>query len=334
MEGPWSMEARFLRVFLVGLVAFVSLGASHRSTNFVVTAPTAEFAATVAQAAERYRETLAVDWLGKKLPKWADACEMTVRVGPNMGAGGATTFVFENGQVFGWKMTIQGSRQRLLDSVLPHEITHMILASHFRRPVPRWADEGAATSVECDAERARYRGMLKRFLRSGRGLPFSTMFVLTEYPRDVMPLYAQGFTLAEFLISQKGRKAYLEFLEEGMETDNWPRAVKKHYGYPDIGNLQNRWLSWVAQDFPEIEPRRDTPAILLASADENSSLLKKKPRPKPNLVYHIPKKSPQRKLVPVVRPSSKAPRDNPFDQQFARPQPFEQMSQTILEWRR
>ena len=335
------MDARFLRIAIVGLIALISLGtsvtfaASQPSANFVVTAPTKELAVEVSRAAERYRESLAIEWLGKKLPNWADKCEMTVRVGEQMGAGGATTFVFENGQVFGWRMTIQGSRKRILDSVLPHEITHMILASHFRRPVPRWADEGAATSVECDEEKARYRGMLLRFLRSDRGMPFSTMFILTEYPRDVMPLYAQGFTLAEFLIGQKGRRAYLDFLEEGMATEDWPRAVKKHYGYTDVGDLQNRWLAWVANDFPPLEPRRENPPVMVASAGPEDLLVKRKPRPKPNLVYHVPKKkSSPRGLVPVRRPLASRPRPSSTDQQLTRPQPFEQMSQTILEWQR
>ena len=330
------MEAHFFRVVFVGLIAvssLFSLGASHRSANFVVTAPTKELAAEVSEAAEHYRETLAVKWLGKELPKWADTCEMTVRVGPEMGAGGATTFVFENGQVFGWRMTIQGSHERLLDSVLPHEITHMILASHFRRPVPRWADEGAATSVECDEERTRYRQMLVRFLHTGRGMPFSTMFVLTEYPRDVMPLYAQGFTLAEYLIGQKGHRAYLGFLEEGMETEDWPRAVQKHYGYSDIGELQNRWLGWVASDFQPLK-RREGPPVMLASAGPGDSLMKKRPRPEPNLVYHVPKETSKRKLVPVKHPLAKRSPPPSTDRQLARPQPFEQMSQTILEWRR
>ena len=51
-------------------------------------------------------------------------------------------------EVFGWDMKIQGSEERVLDSVLPHEVTHTIFASHFRQPLPRWADEGACTTVE------------------------------------------------------------------------------------------------------------------------------------------------------------------------------------------
>ena len=115
-------------------------------------------------------------------------------------------------------MTIQGSAERLLDSVLPHEITHMIFASHFRRPLPRWADEGGATSVEHASERAKHHKMLVQFLQSNRGIAFNRMFAMKEYPRDIMPLYAQGYSLAEFLIQQGGRAEVLDFLGDGMET--------------------------------------------------------------------------------------------------------------------
>ena len=115
---------------------------------------------------KQYRHDLAVAWLGQAMPNWSQPCVMTVQAAPHLGAGGATTFVFEDGEVFGWRMSIQGSRERILDSVLPHEITHMIFASHFRQPLPRWADEGGATSVEHAIERNKHRQMLPTFLRT------------------------------------------------------------------------------------------------------------------------------------------------------------------------
>jgi len=149
------MEARLIRVVFVTAMLLVSLGASHRSPNFAVTARTPDLAVRIAQAAEKYRRDLAISWLGKAMPNWSAPCKMTVQTGSNLGAGGATTFVFDDGEVYGWQMSIQGSEARVFDSVLPHEITHMIFASHFRQPLPRCAHEGAATSVECSSERAR-----------------------------------------------------------------------------------------------------------------------------------------------------------------------------------
>ena len=108
-----------------------------------------------------------IEWLGKPLPPWGQPCPITVQVGRKLGAGGATSFVFDRGEVFGWQMTIQGSLERILDSVLPHEVTHTIFASHFRQPLPRWADEGACTTVEHVSERTKQQQMLIQFLQDG-----------------------------------------------------------------------------------------------------------------------------------------------------------------------
>lgn len=382
------MEARLIRVVFVAAMLLVSLGASHRSPNFVVTARTPDLAARIAQASEKYRHDLAISWLGEAMPNWSAPCKMTVQVGPDLGAGGATTFVFDDGEVYGWQMSIQGSEQRIFDSVLPHEITHMIFASHFRQPLPRWADEGAATSVECASERARYRRMLQRFLRTGRGISFSRMFAMKEYPRDVMPLYAQGFTLAEFLLARGGRKRYVAYIEDGLNSGDWSAATRRHYGIDDLGTLQGQWLAWVGQGCPPVEAiaSQDTGPTRLASLDAprkprdgagpitnparpapEALAAGKRPRPEPNLIYHIPDKksavvaashiapanglaprrlpesgwqlagagaSPAAKLVPVPpRPLASAP-TRAVQPQLTRPQPPQQSSQIILEWRR
>ena len=45
------------------------------------------------------------------------------------------------------RMEIRGEAKQLLNSVLPHEVTHTVLAHHFGRAVPRWADEGGVELV-------------------------------------------------------------------------------------------------------------------------------------------------------------------------------------------
>ena len=194
------------------------------------------------ESAERFRRDLAIEWLGRELPRWGKPCPIVVQVGERMGAGGATSFVFDRGEVFGWQMTIQGSFERVLDSVLPHEVTHTIFASHFRQPLPRWADEGACTTVEHPAERNKQQKLLIEFLQTGRGISFSQMFAMKEYPPDVLPLYAQGHSLASFLIAQGGKRKYLQFVADGLESNNWSAELKKHYGFRNLGVLQNTWL--------------------------------------------------------------------------------------------
>lgn len=264
------MEARITRaikpttvllVFLIGNAT--ALAAGYRTANFTVSAPTPQLAKEIGDSAERWRSELSQEWLGKVLPNWSKPCPIKAKVAGSLGAGGATSFVFDQGQVFDWRMNIQGSRERILDSVLPHEVTHTIFASHFRQPLPRWADEGACTTVEHRSEVNKQETMLINFLRTRRGIPFSHMFAMKEYPRDVLPLYAQGHSLSKFLIDQRGKREFLEFLADGMKDENWPRALKRRYGYPNLLVLQNSWMDWIRQGRPQLQLAAD--AVLVAS---------------------------------------------------------------------
>jgi hypothetical protein len=224
--------------------------AGYRTANFVVEAPSEALARRIGDAAEQYRHTLAVEWVGGPLPRWSRPCPITAQVAPHLGAGGATSFVFDKGEVFNWTMTIQGSEERILDSVLPHEVTHTIFASHFRRPLPRWADEGACTTVEHPVERARQHRLLIEFLTTGRGIAFPQMFAMKEYPADVLPLYSQGYSLARYLIERGGRHKYVAFVGDGMRSDDWSAALSKHYGVTSVAQMQHVWLDWVKQGCP------------------------------------------------------------------------------------
>ena len=263
------------------------MGANYETANFIVNAPTADSAQQFAETAEQYRKDLAVLWLGKTLPDWSAKCPVKVHVGNELGAGGSTSFVFENGEVFGWEMEIQGSYERILDSVLPHEITHMLLASHFRKPIPRWLDEGMATSVEHASEKANYRRMLRHFLQSNvqRCFPLNRMVAMKEYPADPMPFYAQGFSLVEFLL-ESGRQfddsehlRLVRFVQSGILGGNsWQSALQEHYGIENLGELQLSWVAWVGNDVPtlpmgtevastsrEPEPLQNVPVALVSA---------------------------------------------------------------------
>jgi len=282
------MEARLTSAALVAFAAFFSLGASHRTQNFVVTASSPQVSAAVAQAAEQYRKQLAIEWLGRELPAWRHPCPIEVHVGPQYGAGGATSFAFEGREPINWTMTIHGSYERVLDSVLPHEVTHTIFATHFGRPLPRWADEGACTTVEHISERGKQQQLLIRFLTSNRGIPFNSMFTMTEYPRDMIPLYSQGHSVARYLIMRGGKRKFIQYVWDGMGLNDtrfaqmhytqklpkqtmlelWTTATKKHYGMKDLSELQLTWLDWVKRGRPEIQ---QTPATLLVSAPKDAS---------------------------------------------------------------
>jgi hypothetical protein len=269
MEAPvlqFVRKTAHLACFLVvaGQCVSADAAAGYKTRNFTVSAPTPQLAKEIGDSAEAWRTKLSIEWLGKEMPPWTKPCPIHAQVAPNMGAGGATSFIFDRGEVFGWKMNIQGSRERILDSVLPHEVTHTIFASHFRAPLPRWADEGACTTVEHHTEIAKQERNLVQYLKTGRGIPFKQMFAMKEYPSDVMPLYAQGHSTAQWLIESRGREAFLVFLADGMRDENWERAVHQHYGFNDLLTMQNAWNDWVKQGRPQLTPET-SPVGVLAS---------------------------------------------------------------------
>lgn len=265
---------RYVRCLLVAvslaavLPTSLATAAAYRTANFTVDAPTRQLAKAIGDTAERCRRELAIEWLGEPLENWPKPCPIKAKVSPNLGAGGATSFVFDRGRVFGWRMDIQGSAERVLDSVVPHEVTHTIFASHFRRPLPRWADEGACTTVEHHSEIGKQERMLIEFLKTRRGIPFNDMFAMKEYPRDVLPLYAQGHSLAKYLIAQKGKRAFMRFIEDGLADENWPRAIEDNYAYPHLLALQNSWLDWVRNGQPAIVPDLPQGDVVLAAAEQ------------------------------------------------------------------
>lgn len=249
------MEAQLCRCIFVLLAAFISLGASYKTPNFITHAPTPEIAKQIGDAAEIYRRELAITWLGHELPsKWSAPCPIKVKVG-NYGAGGATTFSFDRGHVFGWDMQVQGTLQRILDSVLPHEINHTIFACHFRRPLPRWADEGAATIVEHESERARQRLINRQVMGTNQRIPLRRLLSMKEYPTErqqILTLYAEGYSLADYLLQTGGKKRYLMFLEDA-DKNGWDEAIAKQYRFKNVEELEQRWGNWIMAGSPSLQ---------------------------------------------------------------------------------
>lgn len=252
------MDRRLKITFvLTGLV--LMMGAGPRTQNFIVDSPDPEFGARVAQAAEEYRRTLALQWLGRELPPWQQPCPIRVVFEPQ--AHGATSFRFsgptgEYGQPFDWQMEVYGTPERILDSVLPHEITHTVLASHFKQRLPRWLDEGACSSVEHVSELRKQEHNLLVFLTTGKGIPFNRMVRMMEYPPEMLPLYAQGFSVVRFMLEIDSKPHFVNFVRQGLQTKDWDGAVEDFYGFRDLSDLQVTWNQWVGDGSPALQSDR------------------------------------------------------------------------------
>jgi hypothetical protein len=246
-------------IALVLVGALSSLGAGYRTQNFAVEAPTPELAQQAGQYAEYYRREKALQWLGREMPAWNEPCPLKISVTMN-GSGGATSFVFDRGAILSQDMHIEGTVERLMHSVLPHEITHTVFAYYYRQPVPRWADEGGSVLSEDDLERSRHDRLVREILNSpGRMIPLRRLFTLSQYPRDVMVLYAEGYSVTNYLVGISSRPAFLQFIAQGMRGD-WDAAVRAHLRFASIEELESAWLT-------SLRSPKSPPANVLASRD-------------------------------------------------------------------
>jgi hypothetical protein len=121
-------------------------------------------------------------------------------------------------------------------------VTHTVFAHHFRQPVPRWADEGGSVYSEDELERSRHDKMCKTILNDGRGIQLKALFRLKDYPRDVMTLYAQGYSVSKYLVEQSDRPTFLNFVAAGMQN-GWDSACQEFYNVRTVDELERNWIS-------------------------------------------------------------------------------------------
>ena len=240
--------------------------------NFVVSAPSADVAKTVALAAEKHRRDVGNRWFGAVPPDLTEKVAVRVSITAG-GSGGATTFTFGEADgkrppgVKSASMEIKGPLDAVLKSVLPHEVTHVVMATHFGRPLPRWADEGIAVLSESDADQFNHEVRARELLNAGRAIRLSTLFRMTEYPRDSVVTFAQGHSVCRFLLDRgatatllaqplptgaairvgRGERepALVAFLALGMgenSAESWALAAREVYGFDSLDALEAAWI--------------------------------------------------------------------------------------------
>jgi len=310
-----------LRRHILAVVAVLSApafasAATYNTDNFSVDAPTAELAKKFGEMAEFYRKEKALEWTGREMPQWPRRCPLQVQL-THGSAGGATTFTFghEGGKsvVTSIRMEIRGDAKQLLYSVLPHEVTHTVLANYFGRPVPRWADEGGSVLSENDEERFNHDVRCRELLNAGRGIRLRVLFRMTDYPRDMIVLYAQGYSVSHYLVKKggdgkEGRGKLLQFLSMGMQgntAESWNAAASKVYGFDTIDALEEAWLTALK-----------TPPSRVAARDMTSSV---SPAGVPTGGTRTELRSSAAPVAPLLEPPVKAVRGTAPEREPARP---------------
>ena len=235
-------RSRHLLAGIAIAIAPTLMGASHATRNFKVEADSAAVARKVAEHAEACRARIAREWLGRDLAPWDSPCPIRVKLTRGE-AGGLTSFGFAGGRVSDQRMTVEGRLDRILNSAIPHEVTHTVFAAAFGGPMPRWADEGASLLSEDSRELQRHDEIVQRLFSRRGEMPLARLFKIEEYPNDLLGFYGQGYSASRFLVEIGGRPRFLRFVRDGSKGQ-WDEATRLHYGLADTRELDRAWRAW------------------------------------------------------------------------------------------
>src|SRR5439155_9364890 len=94
-----------------------------------------------------------------------------------------------------------------------------------------------------------------------RGLPNRELIPLANLmrhenypePRQVGTVYAQSVMLVDYLSKLKGPVVFTQFVRDGLR-EGYDAALRKHYGYQGIAELQERWMERVLAEVGGTQP--------------------------------------------------------------------------------
>jgi hypothetical protein len=226
------------------------------TTNFrVLHRHAPELAERVARAAEETRSAVSLKWFGDLPPAWTPRCDVVLHAtgedysretrAPRWSPGHSSMDRDRDSErVVLRRIDLRCDDPHLLDALLPHETTHVVLYGRFgRRDVPRWADEGIAVLTEPRPRVELHLKNLPRHRQDHTLFKVGDLIQMSEYPdaRAVGPFYAGSVSLVEFLSSQPGGpRAFTRFLRDGLES-GFEEAARRHYQIQGFAELQRRW---------------------------------------------------------------------------------------------
>ena len=217
-----------------------------------------EVAIQVARQADAAKASSSRRWLGNEGEHWPFRCDIWLyptgdlysrATGVPSTSPGHSTFQAENTRVLSRKIELRMDHPNLVDAVLPHEVTHVVLAGQFGKNfLPRWLDEGMAILAEPRERIRRHTDHIPRYASEGTLLGAGQLITLSDYPdaTKVGIFYAQSVSLVEFLCSLKGTQAFTLFVKDAVGGD-WESALKRHYNIDGFAGLERQWRGeWVA----------------------------------------------------------------------------------------
>lgn len=227
--------------------------------NFLIYHRDPALAEEVAQLAEEAREYAHRKWFGSEpLSPWQPRCELylyptaheysrSTGVGPQ--SPGHSKVLNDNGRILGRKVELRTDDPNMRHAILPHEITHVVLAGRFGpHTVPRWADEGMAVLTEPRDKQEAHLNNLANSNQSGGRYSCAQVMTMQEYPpgNRMRDFYAHSVGICRFLVERHGAAKLTAYLRQSLTTNNYETALQEVYGIQSFAILESEFESFVA----------------------------------------------------------------------------------------
>ncbi|MDO9465066.1 MAG: peptidase MA family metallohydrolase [bacterium] len=134
--------------------------------------------------------------------------------------------------------------ENFLISLLPHEMTHLILADFIEKNIPLWFNEGLAVSMELTSKSG-YISAIKEELKKDACLSIYEVLDKTGYPEDeekVLLFYSISYSLVDFLRS-KGQYRFTNLCRALRDGKSFEDALRSSYQF-DFENLERLDEKW------------------------------------------------------------------------------------------
>jgi hypothetical protein len=230
----------------------------HDTPNFRIFHNDPRLAEQAAEAAETVRKAQAKRWGSPALQTpWNPRCEIHLHptgkafaraTRQSEDSPGFSTIESNGNRITTRRVLLRADHPQLLTAVLPHEITHIVLADIFSdQQIPRWADEGIAVLSEPPAEQNLRAADLNDSLSAGQIFELrQLMSIDTPDAKDWSLYYAQSVSLARFLVEQGTPQQMIQFVRESARKGIEP-ALRDIYGLGGFAELEDRWRAFARQ---------------------------------------------------------------------------------------
>ena len=206
----------------------------------------------IIREAERIRPTIhrqwfgdvSVEWDGKVLIYLHDSHKLYADKTKQWNALGHARTLMLGNEISLRSVHLPWGVPNFFEDLMPHELTHAVMAVRLKGRTPRWANEGMAMMSETEESQERMLSRLDEY-RKNDDLFALSVLMSTEEPEQTNTLeyYSQSLSLVRFLVAQRDKKTFTSFIRDSLVI-GYERALRAHYGIQNYADLDRRWREY------------------------------------------------------------------------------------------